>query len=105
VKVDKGGQLDIKRREVLIDVLPREIPEKFEVDISDMEVGDVKHVSEVESMLPEGASLMDNPELTLLTIVAARVAVVEEEVVEEGVEPEVIGESSEEGEEEAGDES
>lgn len=100
--VKEGGQLDIKRREVLIDVLPRLIPEKFDVDISHMEVGDVIHVSEVEKMLPEGATLMDNPELTLLTIVAARVAKTAEEEAAEAAAaeagPEVIGADSEEGE-------
>ncbi len=102
--VREGGQLDVKRREVTIDVLPRLIPENFEIDISEMEIGDVKHISEVENMLPEGATLMDNPELTLLTIVASRVAKLAEEEEEGGAtEPEVIGESSAE-EEASGDE-
>jgi len=106
--VKEGGQLDIKRREVLIDVLPREIPEKFDVDISEMEVGDVIHVSVVEKLLPEGASLMDNPDLTLLTIVAPRVAKTAEEEAAEAAAaeagPEVIGATDEDAEEGSADE-
>ncbi len=101
--VKEGGQLDMKRREVVIDVLPRLIPESFELDITEMVVGDVLHMSAIEALLPEGASLMDNPELTLLTIVAPRLAKTAEEEAAEAAAaeagPEVIGESDVDGEE------
>ncbi len=101
--VKEGGQLDMKRREVVIDVLPRLIPESFELDITEMVVGDVLHMSAIEALLPEGASLMDNPELTLLTIVAPRLAKTAEEEAAEAAAaeagPEVIGESDADGEE------
>ena len=103
--IKEGGQLDMKRREVVIDVLPRLIPESFELDITEMAVGDVLHLSAIEALLPEGASLMDNPELTLLTIVAPRLAKTAEEEAAEAAAaeagPEVIGgsDSEEEAEE------
>lgn len=99
---DQGGQLDIQRRELLISVLPREIPSEIRVDISALMIGDSIHVGDILDLLPEAAEVLDDPERTLITVVAPRVA--EEEVTEdlEGLEPELIGQEGDADDDDAG---
>jgi len=70
--VRNGGMLDIKRREVRMKVLPRLIPDIIEVDITQLNLNQALHVSDLASKLPEGASFIDNSEYTLVTIVPTR---------------------------------
>lgn len=56
--------------EIEIECLPGEIPAKFVVDISKLEVGDALHASDVA--LPEGCVLKSKPDITVVTIVAKR---------------------------------
>ena len=102
-----GGMLDVKRREVTIDVLPNEIPDTLELDITEMNIGDSIHISDLRSMLPETAEIVDDESLTVLTVVASRTSVEAEAEAEAGevTEPEVIGEKSDEDEAEESDES
>ncbi|MBA85559.1 MAG: 50S ribosomal protein L25/general stress protein Ctc [Rhodobacteraceae bacterium] len=51
--IKKGGVLTIVRPEVELEVLAGEIPDHITVDLSNAEVGDVLHISDVT--LPEGA--------------------------------------------------
>lgn len=76
---EEGGVLEILKREVAIETLPRAIPEKIVVDISNLHAGDALHVGDLP--LPEGAKLVDSPEETI-----AVVAEPEETATEEGEE-------------------
>ncbi len=99
VGTKEGGQLDVQRRELHISVLPRFIPEGLELDISGLEIGDSLHVSDLRALLPTEAEILDDPELAVVAVVPPRLVTEdEEEIDEEGLEPEVIGEH------EAGDE-
>lgn len=91
----EGGQLDVQRREVHINVLPRLIPQHLMVDISALNIGDSLHVSDLKSHLPAEAEILDDLELTLVAVVPPRVA---EEAVAEvaATEPEVIAKGKEE---------
>ncbi len=73
IGVRSGGQLDIKRRDIKIRLLPSLIPESIKVDISNLNIGEVIHISDAESQLPGDSSFVDNPELTLITVVPTRV--------------------------------
>ena len=90
----QGGQVDIQRRDVRINILPRLIPDNLEVDVSALEIGDAIHISDVLSLLPSEAELLDEPERTLIAVLAPR-AVEEEEATEEVTQPEVIGQDGE----------
>ena len=92
----RGGLLNVILREVRIEGLPMELPELIEVDISGMEVGDSRHISDLEA--PDGITILDDPAETVLTVAVTRVAIVdeEEEVAEE--------DELEEGEEPTGEE-
>ena len=93
---EEGGQLDVQRREVTIYVLPSQIPHDVTVDISALEIGDAVHIGDVRALLPETAEIVDDEALTLITVLAPRLEVEEEEVAEEeGAEPEVIGRGAE----------
>lgn len=85
----EGGQVDIQRREVVIWVLPRLIPEKVEVDVSGLNIGDSLHVQDIASLLPAEAEILTDLDLTLITVVPPRV-VEEPETEDTAAEPEVI---------------
>ena len=91
VKMD-GGILEMKRRELEVVCLPNAIPDTLTVNVTELEIGDVVHVEDIE--VPEGATVPHDVNFTLLTVVAAAV---EPEPEEEGEE----GEEAEEGAEEA----
>ena len=80
VKVSKGI-MELIQREVTIECLPLDIPNEIEVDISDLDVGDALHVSDIKAA--EGIKFLDDPGTTLITIGAASVEVSEEEEGEE----------------------
>jgi len=96
-----GGVLNQVTSEIRVECTARAIPEDVRVQVTEMQLGDVLRLSDIE--LPEGARLLDEPGTILcnVTMVAEEEEAVEEEAA---AEPEVIGEKKEEGEgeEEAG---
>jgi large subunit ribosomal protein L25 len=95
--VKDGGQLDVQRREVAILILPRLIPDRLQVDVTALTIGDSLHVSDLVSSLPEEAEILDDLDLAVVAIVPPRVLVEDEEpTVAEGAEPEVVGEEGDE---------
>lgn len=96
---NEGGQLDVQRREISIYVLPSQIPHDLKVDITALTIGDSIHISDVAASLPDTAEILDDEGLTLITVLAPREEIEEEEELDEDLEPEVIGREGEEGEE------
>lgn len=64
--LDFGGILEHSLREVALECLPRSIPASIEVDITNMEVGDVIHVRDL--VLPAGVSLVTDPDLGVVHV-------------------------------------
>jgi large subunit ribosomal protein L25 len=102
-----GGVLSQVSREIRVEALPMEMPDRLELDVSEMEIGDTLRLSDLTA--PEGATFLDDPETVLATVtVPTRVEEPEPEEVEgeegeEGVEGEVAeGEEAPEGSGEAG---
>ena len=78
--VKAGGLVSHDLTEVAIECLPGDLPEYLEVDISDMEVGDVKHLSDLT--VPEGVVLSDlqrENDLAVVSIHAKRAVEEEDE--------------------------
>jgi len=73
---EEGGVLEVLKREVTIETLPRAIPEKIVVDISNLHAGDALHVGDIP--LPEGAKLADSPEETVAVVTEPEEATAEE---------------------------
>jgi len=81
--VEQGGMLQIIRRELEVLCLPLEIPEKIEIDITDLGIGDSVHVNDIS--LEGKTEIQADVNFTVLTILSPTTA--EEEVSEEeGVE-------------------
>jgi large subunit ribosomal protein L25 len=99
--VKAGGLVSHDLTEVLIECLPKDLPEFIEIDISGMEIGDALHLSDLK--VPEGVSLLDlaRGEGHDLAVVSIHVKRVVEEVEEA---PAAEGEAAAEGGEEAGGE-
>lgn len=87
--VKMGGVFEQIIHEVELEVLPREIPESISYDVSEIALGDLVHLSDLE--LPESAEIIQDPEEVVFTVAHARAV---EEVTEEPEEPqevEVVG--------------
>ena len=61
-----GGVIDIQRRELKIECLPTDIPEKITIDITNMNLNDVIHVSDVK--VAEGIRVMDDKSFALISV-------------------------------------
>jgi large subunit ribosomal protein L25 len=81
-----GGILDHAMRELEVECLPNAIPEEFALDVSELEIGDSIHVRDLAAS--EGVSILNDPDVSIVSVVAP--ATVEEEAV--------VDEAAEEGE-------
>jgi large subunit ribosomal protein L25 len=94
-----GGLLEQSLRALAIECLPRDLPDRISVDVSQMNIGDSIHVRDIQ--LPSGVTAKVPVDLTAFSVLAP---VVEEEPVAVEAEagaaagPEVITEKKEEGE-------
>jgi large subunit ribosomal protein L25 len=100
----EGGTLQLVRHELELFCLPTNIPPSIEIDVEELEVGDVIHIDEVT--LPKGVESKHDVNFTVLTVVGRMAEEVEEVEEEELLEGEVAegegeGEGAEEGSEEA----
>jgi large subunit ribosomal protein L25 len=94
--VKEGGILEHVHREIEVECLPTEIPEKFDVSVDQLNIGDSLHVSDL--VFPAGVvCTLDagEPILTVLSPMKEEVVAPTEEAVA-GSEPEVIGKKKEE---------
>jgi large subunit ribosomal protein L25 len=105
VGVVRGGILQPIVREVEVECLPMDIPEFFNVEVSELDIGDSLHVTGLA--MPEGVVAASESDLTLVTVVPPSIeeapTVVEAPVVAvEGAEAPAAapeGEKKEEGDE------
>ncbi len=99
VGVKEGGVLSQVSREVNVQALPMEVPDRLELDVSGMAIGDTLRLSDLPTR--EGVAYLDDPEVVLATVTPpTKIVEPEVEEVEEGVEvPE--GEEAPEGAAEA----
>ncbi len=94
----QGGVLQHVIHEINVECLPKHIPDKFVLDISELAIGDSLHVSDIEV---ENVRILDDPENTVVSVAVPRVEIeVVEEVEEEGEEGEEAEGEEAEGEEE-----
>jgi large subunit ribosomal protein L25 len=98
--VKGGGVLEHVTREVTVEALPTEIPDRIVADVSTMEINDTLQLSAL--VVPEGVTLVaDDPdEVTIATLSPPRVEEEPEPAVEE--EAELVGEEGEAAAAEAG---
>jgi large subunit ribosomal protein L25 len=85
--VKEGGVLSQVNREVNVEALPLEVPERLELDVSRLAIGDTLRV--VDLRVPEGVTLLDDPEETVLATMTMPTRFVEPEIVTEEEEEEL----------------
>jgi large subunit ribosomal protein L25 len=103
---EEGGILQQVSRTLEISCLPNNIPDAFELDVTDLKIGDSLHVSDLK--IPQDIEVLVEEELTVATVVPpTKVEEIEPEVPEEEeeeereeVEGEAVAETEEKGEEE-----
>ncbi len=82
----EGGVLTHVTTEVNVEALPMEVPESFEYDVSELHIGETARLSDLH--VPEGVTLLDDLEETVIAAVSQPTRVEEPEgVLEEGEEP------------------
>jgi large subunit ribosomal protein L25 len=88
----EGGILDLVTREIEIECLPGNIPGHLPVDVTDLGIGDAVRVSGLP--VPEGVSVIDNPEKVVVHVAhptrEEEPAAVAAEALAEPTEPEVL---------------
>lgn len=85
----EGGVLSQVTREINVEALPLEVPERIEVDVTSMQMGDTMRLADVATQ--EGVKFLDDPDETVIATVTVPTQIVEpepeeEEELEEGAE-------------------
>jgi large subunit ribosomal protein L25 len=105
VGVRHGGRLDFPSRMLALEVLPNEMIDLIEVDVSELEVGEHVTVADLAAKLPPSGKLLEDAHRVVVLVERPRAAPVEGEAeaapaAAEKAEPELIktkGKAEEEG--------
>lgn len=90
--VEMGGLIQIIRRELEVFCLPQDIPDSIEVDVTELNIGESVHVSELS--LPDGITVPYDVDFTVITVVQPKEYETDEEEVETDEEAEEGAEST-----------
>jgi large subunit ribosomal protein L25 len=82
--VKEGGVLEHVTRELAVEALPTDIPERIVVDVSGMEAAATMSLAELSP--PRGVEFLDDPEETIIATVTTPTEVEEPEEIEEETE-------------------
>ncbi|MGZ5302416.1 MAG: 50S ribosomal protein L25/general stress protein Ctc, partial [Actinomycetota bacterium] len=92
------GVVEHHLRDLHVESLPQDVPEHIEVDITDLNIGDMIHVRDV--VVPEGVTILTNADDAVLSVITPAALRVEAELGLPGEEvPEAVEEPLAEGEE------
>lgn len=84
IGVTNGGMLQPIRREITVSCLPDKMVDFIEVDVSGLDIGQSLHIREI--VLPDGIRSIQDPDLTVVTVMAPTVITAGPEIGEEEVE-------------------
>ena len=84
----EGGMLDFVTREIHVECLPGDIPKHVEADVTNLHVG--QHVEAKDLQLPQGVTLLDDPDKVILSLSHGRLETEAEAAGADRTEPEVI---------------
>lgn len=82
--LEKGGLLEQHLHTLTVRTVPRKIPEKIEVDVSNLDIDDVLHVADIK--IEEGIKIMNTPDEVVAVVILPEEEVETEETTEEVVE-------------------
>lgn len=86
----EGAVLSQAMREIKVLCEPKNTPESIDIDVTELDAGHSLHVSDLK--VGEGIEIHENPETVVASIVTVKEEVLEPQI-EEGAEPEVVGET------------
>jgi large subunit ribosomal protein L25 len=89
--VKEGGVLEHITRELTVEALPNDIPDRIEQDVSEMQIGDTITLEAVRA--PARVTIHGDPESVIATLTPPRLQIEDEPEIEE--ETEVVGEGEE----------
>ncbi len=89
----EGGILEHMLHSIEVECLPTDIPQKIEVDVTELGIGDTVHVSDLTT--PDGVRMVTDGDRSVFVVVPPTVTPTEEEEEEEGLEVEEEGEGDE----------
>jgi len=78
IGVKQGGILEIIEREIEVECLPTDLPEKVQIDVTNLAMGQSIHVKDI--ILPKGVQILSSPESVIVAVLARHKAT--EEVVQ-----------------------
>jgi large subunit ribosomal protein L25 len=78
--VREGGVLEQVVRELNVEALPSELPDAIELDVSGMQINDTATIAQVTP--PAGVTLLDDPEMVVVSLSPPRLEVEPEEELE-----------------------
>jgi large subunit ribosomal protein L25 len=84
IGVTQGGILEHIRRELRISCMPKNLVDKIDIDVSNLDIGQSLHIEDVS--FPPGLNSLEDGDLTIATVVAPSIEEEMEEEVEEEVE-------------------
>ncbi|MCM8775770.1 MAG: hypothetical protein NC930_05410, partial [Candidatus Omnitrophica bacterium] len=85
----EGGVLDVILHEIEVECLPTQIPEKFEIDVKEMKIGDIIQIKDLS--VPNEVTLKMAPDDVVVSLhPPEKVEEVAPAAVEEATAPEVI---------------
>jgi large subunit ribosomal protein L25 len=82
--IKEGGILEEILREIPVECLPKHIPNSFEIDVTDLDIGHSIHVSALK--VSEDFQILKDDEETIVTILAPKMEVEAPAAVAEGAE-------------------
>ena len=95
--VKEGGVVEHHLRDLRVECLPQDVPEQLDVDISELNIGDMIHVRDV--VVPAGVTVLTNPDDAVLSVITPAALRTEAELLLPGEEaPEVVAPEGVEGE-------
>lgn len=80
--VKDGGILSWSNDKLVVEGVPKDIPESVTFDVSEMEIGSVLHAKDIK--LPAGITLVDEADMDIVSVQAPSKAEPEEEAAAEG---------------------
>ena len=91
--VKEGGVVEHHLREIAVECFPQDVPDHIEIDISDLELGGMVHVSDL--VAPEGVTILTSPEDAVLSIITPAVLRTEADLSVPGAEGAEVPEGEE----------
>ena len=67
IGIKEGGVVEHHLRALRVECLPQDVPERLEVDITELNIGDMIHVSDV--VVPAGVTILTNAEDAVLSVI------------------------------------